>query len=43
MKFHRFKVWKQFIVKVNEDGASKRNGNPWWQFATAIDGLNNVA
>jgi hypothetical protein len=42
MKFHRFKLWKQFIVKVNEDGARKRDGDPWWQFAAAIDGFNDV-
>jgi hypothetical protein len=42
MKFHRFKVWKQFIVKVNEDKAYERDGNPWWKFAIAIDGFNDV-
>jgi hypothetical protein len=42
MKFHRFKVWKQFIVKVNEDKARERDGGPWWKFATAIDGFNDV-
>jgi hypothetical protein len=42
MKFHRLKLWKQFIVKVNEDGARKRGGNPWWQFVNAIDGFNDV-
>jgi hypothetical protein len=42
MKFHHFKVWKKFIVKVNEDKARKRDGDPWWKFATAIAGLNHV-
>jgi hypothetical protein len=28
MRFQRFKLWKQFIVKVNEDGARKRDGHP---------------
>jgi hypothetical protein len=42
MKFHRFKVCKQFIVKVNEDKAREPDGNPWWKFATAVDGLNDV-
>jgi hypothetical protein len=42
MKFHRFKLWKQFIVKVNEDGARKIDGNPWWQFLAAIDRLSDV-
>jgi hypothetical protein len=42
MKFHRFKVWKQFIVKVNEDKAREQDGDPWWKFATAIAGFNNV-
>jgi hypothetical protein len=42
MKFHPFKLWKQFIVKVNEESARKRDGDPWWQFATPIDGLNDV-
>jgi hypothetical protein len=42
MKFHRFKLWKQFIVKVNEDGARKIDGDPWWQLTAAIDGFNDV-
>jgi hypothetical protein len=42
MKFHRFKVWKQFIVKVNEDKARERDGEPWWKFATEIAGFNHV-
>jgi hypothetical protein len=42
MKFHRFKLWKQFILKVNEDSARKRDGDPWWQFMTATDGFNDV-
>jgi hypothetical protein len=42
MRFHRFKLWKTIIVKVNEDGARKRDGDRWWQFAAAIDGLNDV-
>jgi hypothetical protein len=42
MKFHCFKVWKQFIVEVNEDKARERDGDPWWKFATAIDGFNHV-
>jgi hypothetical protein len=42
MKFHPFKLWKQFIVRVNEDGARKRDGDPWWQFAAAIEGFNDV-
>jgi hypothetical protein len=42
MKFHRFNVWKQFIVKVNEDKARERDGDPWWKFETAIDGFNHV-
>jgi hypothetical protein len=42
MKFHRFKVWKQFIVKVNEDKARERDGDLWWKFATAITGFNHV-
>jgi hypothetical protein len=29
MKYHRFKVWKQFVVQVNEDGARKRDDDPW--------------
>jgi hypothetical protein len=41
IKFHRFKLWKQFIVKVNEDSARKRDGDPWWQFAAAIDGFDD--
>jgi hypothetical protein len=31
MKFHRFKLWKQFIVKVNEDGARKRDSFFSWK------------
>jgi hypothetical protein len=42
MKFHRFNLWKQFIVKVNEDSARTRDGELWWQFTTAIDGSNDV-
>jgi hypothetical protein len=42
IKFHCFKLWKQFILKVHEDSARKRDGDPWWQFATAIDGFNDV-
>jgi hypothetical protein len=42
MKLHRFKVWKQFILKVNEDKARERDGDPWWKFATAISGFNHV-
>jgi hypothetical protein len=42
MKLHRFKVWKKFIVKVNEDKARERDGDPWWKFATTIAGLNHV-
>jgi hypothetical protein len=42
MKFHRFKVWKQFIVKVNEDKARERDCDQWWKFATAIAGFNHV-
>jgi hypothetical protein len=42
MKFHRFELWKQFIVKVNEDGARKRDGDLWWQFAAAIHRFNDV-
>jgi hypothetical protein len=42
MKFHRFKLWKKIIVKVNEDSARKRDGDPWWQFTTEIDGFNDV-
>jgi hypothetical protein len=29
-------------VKVNEDRARKRDGDPWWQFAAAIDRFNDV-
>jgi hypothetical protein len=29
-------------VTVNEDGARKRDGDPWWQLAAAIDGFNDV-
>jgi hypothetical protein len=42
MKLYRFKVWKQFIVKVNEDKARERDGDPWWKFAAAIAGFNHV-
>jgi hypothetical protein len=42
MKFHFFKLGKQFIVNFNEDGAHKRYGDPWLQFASAIDGFNDV-
>jgi hypothetical protein len=41
MKLHSFKLWKQFIVKVNEDSARKRDGDPWWQFTTEI--LNKIS
>jgi hypothetical protein len=42
MKLYCFKLWKQFIVKVNEDGARKRDGDPWCQFTTVIDEFNDV-
>lgn len=42
MKYHRFKVWKQFIVQVNEDSARKRDDDPWWRFASAVEGFNKV-
>jgi hypothetical protein len=29
-------------MKVNEDGARKRDGDPWWQFVATIDGFNDV-
>jgi hypothetical protein len=42
MKYHRFKVWKQFIVQVNEDSARKIDNDPWWWFASAVEGFNKV-
>jgi hypothetical protein len=42
MKYHCFKVWKQFIVQVNEDSARKRDNDPWWRFASAVEGFNKV-
>jgi hypothetical protein len=42
MRLHHLKVWKQFIVKVNEDKARERDGDLWWKFATAIDGFNDI-
>jgi hypothetical protein len=42
MKYHGFKVWKQFIVQVNEDSARKRDADSWWRFASVVDGFNKV-
>jgi hypothetical protein len=42
MKYHRFKFWKQLIVQVNEDSARKRDDDPWWRFASAVEGFNKV-
>jgi hypothetical protein len=41
-KYHRFKVWKQFLVQVNEDSARKRDGDPWWRFASAVEGFSKI-
>jgi hypothetical protein len=41
-KYHCFKVWKQFIVQANEDSARKRYDDPWWRFASTLEGFNKV-
>ena len=42
ISFSKFKIFKQFIPSIWESETYKRAGDPWWQFAAAVDEFNEI-